>query len=325
LNPLISVIVPVYNVDNYIRRCLESLVNQTYKNLEIIIVNDGSNDNSEQICYEFAEQDTRVKVIKQENGGVSKARNTGLDIAKGEYIGFVDADDFVDIEMYEILLKNAVKYSAEISCCPLEKTKTLYPNSDRVPSRQLCILEGIDGIKAFLKQSLLGFNVVNKLFKKGILTHKFNISLRIAEDACFLFESVINSNRIVYTQETTYFYYMRDGSATKSGFDRRMLDTVVFSNYVFNVISKKYPQYLSYAYAFVFNQYFATLNLMIFYNCDKDFLKEKSNISNRMIDIVFNREKNIEIGKLKRILTLIYYVFPYFYRVIVKRYFMNKL
>ena len=103
-NNLISIIVPVYNVSEYLPRCLDSLINQTYKNIEIILVNDGSTDNSLEICKKYAEKDLRIKVIDKENGGISSARNTGIAEASGEWIGFVDSDDYIEPCTYEIFL-----------------------------------------------------------------------------------------------------------------------------------------------------------------------------------------------------------------------------
>ena len=114
-NPKISVILPVYNVEKYLRQCLDSVINQTYKNLEIILVNDGSTDNSGKICEEYALNDERIKVIHKENGGISSARNAAIDIAKGQYITFIDSDDDVELDyidyLYDILKKfNLISY-----------------------------------------------------------------------------------------------------------------------------------------------------------------------------------------------------------------------
>ena len=114
---LISIIVPVYNVEQYLDDCLVSILNQTYKNLEIILIDDGSTDNSGKICDEYAKKDSRIIVFHKENGGVSSARNAGLRIAKGIYIGFVDPDDWIAEDMYEVLYLNAKKYDADVSVC----------------------------------------------------------------------------------------------------------------------------------------------------------------------------------------------------------------
>lgn len=116
-HPLISIIIPVYNLEYYLRECLTSVIGQTYTNLEIIIINDGSTDSSPCICDQFAAQDKRVTIIHQENRGVSYSRNIGLDNARGAYIGFVDGDDWIEKDMYETLLSLTIEYNANISMC----------------------------------------------------------------------------------------------------------------------------------------------------------------------------------------------------------------
>ena len=106
---MISVIVPIYNVEKYLIKCIESIINQTYKDLEIILVDDGSTDSSGKICDEFATKDNRIKVIHKKNGGLSSARNIGLDICKGNYISFIDSDDYIELDMYEKMIKIIVK------------------------------------------------------------------------------------------------------------------------------------------------------------------------------------------------------------------------
>ena len=113
----ISVIVPIYNVEKYLDRCLKSIINQTYKNLEIILIDDGSPDNCGTICDEYAKKDNRIKVVHKDNGGLVKARNTGLDIATGEYISFIDPDDWIELNMYEEMIKIADETNTDIVRC----------------------------------------------------------------------------------------------------------------------------------------------------------------------------------------------------------------
>lgn len=115
--PKISVIVPVYKTEGLLDRCVESIVGQTYKNLEIILVDDGSPDNCPAMCDEWAEKDSRIRVIHKENGGLCSARNAGMDIATGDYLGFVDSDDCIEPDMYQLLVENAVSTQADISRC----------------------------------------------------------------------------------------------------------------------------------------------------------------------------------------------------------------
>nr|WP_320057194.1 glycosyltransferase [uncultured Bacteroides sp.] len=150
-NPLISIIIiPVYNIENYLRECLISVIEQTYKNLEIIIVNGGSTDDSPIICDEFAAHDNRIKVIHQKNNGLSYSRNVGLDNAHGVYIGFVDGDDWIEKDMYETLYNLMIQYKADISICThfiefSNKTKVQY-NSEMIRELNrneaiMCLLE----------------------------------------------------------------------------------------------------------------------------------------------------------------------------------------
>ena len=115
----ISVIVPIYNVEQYLRKCIDSIINQTYKNLEIILVDDGSWDNSPRICDEYAKRDNRIKVIHKKNGGLADARNTGLKMITGNYISFIDSDDYIEKTMYEKMIKVILKYNADIIECNL--------------------------------------------------------------------------------------------------------------------------------------------------------------------------------------------------------------
>ena len=118
---LISVVVPVYKVEKYLDECVQSIVNQTHRNLEIILVDDGSPDRCPQLCDEWAEKDSRIRVIHQKNGGLSAARNAGLDVAKGDYIGFVDSDDYIAPDMYEQLLIPLLKENKKTSCCLISR------------------------------------------------------------------------------------------------------------------------------------------------------------------------------------------------------------
>ena len=145
MNYLISIIVPIYNVDKYLEECIESLRNQTYKNLEIILINDGSTDNSEQIFRHEAKQDNRIVFINKKNGGSASAKNEGLKIAKGDYIAFVDSDDFIELDMIEYMVNTIKKYNADIVQC---KLRDYYTNT--IAFKQQEINEKSMDVKEFL-------------------------------------------------------------------------------------------------------------------------------------------------------------------------------
>lgn len=215
---LISVIVPIYKVEKYLKRCVDSILNQTYKNLEIILVDDGSPDNCPKMCDEYAEKDDRIKVIHKENGGVSSARNAALKAASGDYIGFVDADDFIHPKMYEILLKNATENNCDCAICDRSKL-----NNDE------CVNLAIDEKIApeilstydILKREFAwgDFNICctvwNKLIKKNILGNiVFDETISSGEDTYFVSQIVLKCKRISYMKLPLYNYIQVEGSAT---------------------------------------------------------------------------------------------------------------
>ena len=168
---MISIIVPVYNVDKYIERCIQSIINQTYKNLEIILIDDGSTDKSGAICDKYSKIDNRINVIHKKNGGLSEARNVGLDIARGDYIGFVDSDDYIHPQMYELLYKNLIGTSADISIIKHIRKEEELGLGDINSKKVYSNLEAIENI--LKKDSGIFIASCNKLYKKETKWTKF--------------------------------------------------------------------------------------------------------------------------------------------------------
>ena len=184
----ISVIVPVYNVEQYLERCVESIVNQTYKNLEIILVNDGSTDNSGELCDELAKKDNRIKVVHKENGGLSDARNNGERESTGEYIIFIDSDDYIHHEMLNTLYNQIVEKNADVSICGV---MNVYSNSE-TPQCSDINMDFVCDKEGFLKEYLIGEkipgSICNKLLKKSIADKlEFPVG-KIYEDAFYHYD-----------------------------------------------------------------------------------------------------------------------------------------
>ncbi len=218
---LISVIIPVYNVEKYLDECVESIVNQTYKNLEIILVNDGSTDHSPQICDEWAQKDSRIKVIHKKNGGTSSAKNCAIDIAKGDYIAFIDSDDFIDDDMFELLLSNALEYSAEVSRCSYrfyEDGKFVDSNEENDEVTTYTSAEIIDDLKI---SGNLRSIACNKLFlRKAISDVRFNENLYSGEDTVFIYQVYKNVNKVVCRDVAKYTYRQHGNHlSTKADFN----------------------------------------------------------------------------------------------------------
>lgn len=214
----ISVIVPIYNVEAYLERCLNAICGQSYKNLEIILVDDGSSDNCMQICAKFKDKDERIKVIRQSNKGVSAARNKGLDAAKGDYIAFVDSDDYIHPEMYKRLYLLLKKYDADMSACFIRgcwDSNYTEPPRDDIEIRDY---DKIGAIKSVFdsKYEINGTGVVvtNKLYKKKLFNNlRFSTQFKRGEDEqiiCYLMKRV---DKFVITDERLYYYFNRSDSA----------------------------------------------------------------------------------------------------------------
>ncbi len=214
---LISIIVPVYKVEKYLSKCLDSIISQTYKNLEIILVDDGSPDSSGKICDEYAIKDQRIQVIHKENGGVATARNCALDIAKGEYIGFVDSDDWIEPDMYEFLINNIKKYNADISMCG----ETIYENGEISVNKADGSVVEMDCNMA-KKETVIGGSmglIWNKIYKKSVVENvRFSPEYGCSEDLLFVYQCVANSSKILLDNQSKYSYFRREGGITKGEF-----------------------------------------------------------------------------------------------------------
>ncbi len=225
MNSLVSIIIPVYNVEGYIARCIESVINQTYNKLEIILIDDGSSDNSGKICDEYARKDTRIKVIHKENGGVSSARNAGLDVATGEYIGFVDSDDYIDVNMYECLV-NSIKYSGcSIVVCGYHELLGGAIRDVEICEKETSI-PGREGIIRLIEDKTYRGYLWNRLYKRELFDGiKFPETI-VMEDLYvnhLLFEKV---DKIHLLNKALYYYIRREDSVTMKR--RTKTDVAVF-------------------------------------------------------------------------------------------------
>lgn len=218
---LISVIVPIFNVEKYLKKCIDSIINQTYKNLEIILVDDGSTDNSPNICDEYIKKDSRVKVVHKENGGLSSARNVGLDLAKGELIAFVDSDDYIELEMYEKLKSNMDKYDSDIAICQFKKISKYFLKKVIGVNDEM-IYEGKD---IFLHMGEIKAIAWNKLYRKQLFKNIKYPEGRLFEDMFVLCDILNNAKRVSVLNEPLYNYTLRKSSISRS-YDEKHLDMI---------------------------------------------------------------------------------------------------
>lgn len=211
---MISVIVPVYNSAPYLKNCISSILQQTYADLEIICVNDGSSDDSLSILEELAKQDCRIRVISQANAGVSAARNTGLDAAQGEYITFVDSDDELAPDMYEFLVNLACEYNAEISHCGYRKVHVDGTSKDICGTGELLVQGGDEAVCCLLNGEHFVPSLCNKLFRREtVLGLRLDSSLKINEDVLFNVQAFHRAEKAVFMDLPKYLYYERETSS----------------------------------------------------------------------------------------------------------------
>ena len=226
--PKISVIVPVYKVEAYLRKCLDSIVNQTYRNLQIILVDDGSPDDCGKICDEYAAEDNRVEVVHQENGGLSAARNAGLALVTGDYIGFVDSDDWIEPDMYEYLLENALKYQADIAVCGRVERyvdKEVFRGFSEIE-----VLAREPALKYLLQNDLLQNYAWDKLYKRELFQDICFPSGKTFEDVAVMHKLFIKAERVVCLPEAKYNYLLRFNS---------ILDNISLSNRINYYLASK--------------------------------------------------------------------------------------
>lgn len=213
LKPLISIIVPVYNTSFYLRTCLDSIISQSYTFIEIIVIDDGSTDNSGKICDEYAEKDNRIKVFHRENGGVSRAKNYGLKIAKGEYVCFVDSDDYI---LQNHIIDFVDKLSKEID---IYIQGLCFKKEDDSEEQLIYPCNGVVNIKTAIEDNKICSHAYTggKLYKRSFILNyglKFPEKIKFSEDLIFFLEALTHVNKVCFIENASYQYLLHNGSAS---------------------------------------------------------------------------------------------------------------
>lgn len=238
---LISVIIPVYNVEKYLDECITSVINQTYTNLEIIIVDDGSTDDSGDICEKYKSLDSRIKVIHKENGGLSSARNAGLKIATGKYVGFVDSDDYINSSMYEILYKAITDSNKKIACCDFFRFRT----KDELPQNKTnikkIVLDKVDSIRYMLSKDYFRFTSWNKLYLRTLFDDISFPEGKYFEDFWPIYNAFKESDGVIYIKDFLYYYRTVDDSISRAAFSLKDYDMIEALNLVDKDIRINFP------------------------------------------------------------------------------------
>ncbi len=239
----ISIIIPIYNVEKYLSKCIDSLLNQTYKNIEIILVDDDSPDSCPEICDKYAKQDKRIVVIHKKNGGVSSARNEGLRVASGDYIGFVDPDDFVDPTMYEKLYNKIIEDTSDMSMCRFKYVyddreifvcENFFKNINASNIKEYFTLVGDTKKGNYIFTNNVMGNIWRCLYSKNLIKNKyFDEDLSLCEDLMFNINVINEDTKISLVDEYLYFYYQRQNSIMKI-FNEKKYES--YKNYVNKIL-----------------------------------------------------------------------------------------
>ena len=238
---LISVIVPVYKVEAYLDRCIASIVNQTYKNIEIILIDDGSPDNSPSICDMWSEMDPRIKVIHKSNGGLSDARNTGINAANGEYVAFVDSDDWIAPKMLERLLYAVKQYNADISACTVKMIWDDNRPDCLLTVQTNCVLSREEAQAELLKEKLLKHPVWYKLYKKDVIDGILFEVGKHHEDVFWSYQVFGRASCTVLIDYIGYYYYQRSGSIMGKAYSLSRLDALEAVEKRYEYIAEAFP------------------------------------------------------------------------------------
>ena len=312
---LISIIVPFYNMEKYLSRCIDSILNQDYQLYELIIINDGSTDNSDKICQEYIKKDSRIKYIKQENRGISESRNRGIKESSGKYISFIDSDDIVSPKYLSTLYENLITNKVDISCCSFQKfSKECTFNEDN----NIQVIDNVEGIKKLLNESLSSF-LWDKLIPRKLFSGISFKKDKIFEDTDVMYKIFSKAKKIVITDAILYGYCQRNSSYVHSyKYDR-------ITNYI-EVIDERYNYLIKYDKKIkkelddsrIFSVYM--LFRIIALSREKEWLnKEEVKKEYTLFKKLYNKEYNgskkgfIKLLKFNR--QLFYYLYYFLYKI----------
>lgn len=275
MQDLISVIIPVYKVEEYLDRCVKSIQKQTYENLEIILVDDGSPDNCGKMCDEYAKEDSRIKVIHKENGGLSDARNAGIEIATGNYIAFVDSDDFVSHDYIEYMYKMIIENDVKLAISGIMNIWKNTPITEGIHTTAQ-VLTPKETFENFLFAKGIEISAYGKLYHKSLWEEIRFPKGKVYEDTAIMYKIIEQAQKIVYGDKQCYYYIARVGSISKQqGFNKNEEDYIVHTNQMLKFIEEKYPELQTAIHRFDVYAKFRILRMLIHTNPrDKQMEKE---------------------------------------------------
>lgn len=288
MEELISVIVPAYNVEKYLEKCVESLIKQTYSNLEIILVDDGSTDNTGDLCDVYSKKDNRIKVIHKKNGGQSEARNYALDIAKGKYITFLDSDDYVSNDYIEYMYNLLRNNGADISICDVQIVN--FENKKyKTDETEVKVYTTKEAFENLLYSEGIEVAVYAKLYLKEYFDNiRFPVGEKY-EDIAIIAVLMDKAKKIVYGNKKCYFYYTRQGSTSKSGFNKNELDYIKNVGVMLEYIKQNYPDIENAILRYELYSRFRILRILLFSKNKNNKIQRETIKNIKMLDKIVYR------------------------------------
>ena len=301
MKDVVSIVIPIYNAEKYIAQCLDSILNQTYKELQVIVVNDGSKDNSLNILESYANKYSNILLIKKENGGVSSARNLGLKYASGKYLAFIDADDYVEPDYIEVLVCNIEKYNADASICGFFQHKR-NKKQKQITRAFTIIYSQQEVMKQVLSGKYFTGSLWNKLFKTELLKEQiFNENIHYGEDLLFTFQYLEKCSSVCYNTKKLYHYILNPNSIVRSKFNTKKLSLLESLQIIIDATEKNYKDSSIYA-----KGWFALVNLELLFYTIRDKYKDKE-LQHKLTSNIKINLPYLKKGKL----------FPYYRRALV--------
>lgn len=300
---MISVVVPVYKVEKYIEKCVESILNQSFKDFELLLIDDGSPDNCPHICDEYAKKYSNIRVIHKENGGLSDARNTGIICAKGEYITFIDSDDFVSDCYLETLYGLLIRHGADIAVCGIE----VYKKDCEIKSKaegSIHIFSGTEAFEQMLYQRFIDTSACAILLKTQLANENLFPVGRYHEDDFTTYKYYLHSKKVVITTQKLYYYLQRQGSIMRM-FGKANLDEMEALENLINVCQTYYPAYIDAAKSKKYSVYCQMSNIKKkkLENTIKEYLKMEA------LNVILNSKCRIKNRVAAMIIKLNYKLF----------------
>ena len=313
----ISVIVPVYNVEAYLERCVESILQQTYAHFELILINDGSTDSSGQICDHLASQYENIKVYHIENAGVSNARNMGIQLATGSWVTFIDSDDFVTQDYLATLASAVEGLNVGFVIAPLHHIKNGIVTDIPPHSGKTELWSTEETMKELLMTTRTSFFPVAKLFKRDLLAYeKFNTNYHLAEDALFLTELLLKTRcSCVFIDKPVYYYDHREGSATTS-VNRYVFDTIEVYQQIIAQVSQAFPN-LKYELINRECWSYITVYDKIIFTSREEYQKEKAELRTWIVQHRRKIWKDAYFTTFRKVAILSLVISPWLYKKIV--------